>query len=221
MTTSGGASRIVLPWVSLASTPRSIRSQADLRPVPQRRVDVDAGPQAQPADRGDAGADELGEPAVQVRAESRARAPARSPVASSPTTVRPTAQASGLPPKVEPCWPGWSTPSTSPVGHHGGDRHDAAAEGLAEQVDVGDDAGVLAGQGRAGPRPRPDWISSAISSTSRRVQSVADRGQVAGGRDDHAGLALDRLEQHGHGVVVDRGLERGGVAVRARCGSPG
>ena len=29
------------------------------------------------------------------------------------SAARATAQASGLPPKVEPCWPGFSTPSTS------------------------------------------------------------------------------------------------------------
>ena len=63
-------------------------------------------------------------------------------------------------------------------------------------------------------RPRPDWISSAMSSTPRSVQSSRARAQVAVGRDDHAGLALDRLDEERHRVVVDRGLERVRVAVR-------
>ena len=42
----------------------------------------------------------------------------------------------------------------------------------------------------------------------------ADLGEEAVGRDDHAALALDRLEQDGDRVVVDRRRERLGVAVR-------
>ena len=38
-----------------------------------------------------------------------------SPVPSMATTSRPTAQASGLPPNVDPCCPGCSTPSTGQV----------------------------------------------------------------------------------------------------------
>ena len=43
----------------------------------------------------------------------RAGAGLGSPVSSRSITARPTAQASGLPPNVEPCVPGVSTPSTS------------------------------------------------------------------------------------------------------------
>ena len=39
------------------------------------------------------------------------------------------------------------------------------------------------------------------------VAELAGAAQVAVGRDDHAGLALDRLDQEGDGVVVERGLE--------------
>ena len=63
-------------------------------------------------------------------------------------------------------------------------------------------------------RARPDWISSATISTCCSRHSVAHAAQVALGRDDHAGLALHRLEQHGHGGVVDRRTQRVDVAVR-------
>ena len=41
--------------------------------------------------------------------------------------------------------------------------------------------------------------------------------QVAGRRHDHAGFALHRLDQDGHGRLVDRRGERVGVAVRHRA----
>ena len=63
-------------------------------------------------------------------------------------------------------------------------------------------------------RPRPDWISSAISSTFASVQSARAPLEVAVGRDDHAGLALDRLDQERDRVVVERRLERLEVAER-------
>jgi hypothetical protein len=43
---------------------------------------------------------------------------------------------------------------------------------------------------------------------------VACRAQVAVRRDDHAALAMDRLDQHGRGPVVDRCAQGIGVAVR-------
>ena len=52
-----------------------------------------------------------------------------------------------------------------------------------------------------------------MNSTPVRVAELADPGQVAVGRHDDAGLALDRLEQHGDGVRRDRGRERVEVAV--------
>ena len=48
--------------------------------------------------------------------------------------------------------------------------------------------------------------------TPLRVQMSRTRAEVAGRRDDHAGLALDRLDEEGDGVGADRRLEGGGVA---------
>lgn len=47
------------------------------------------------------------------------------------------------------------------------------------------------------------------------------RGPGAGsrGRNDDPGLTLDRLEQHGNGVLVDRGRQRVGVAEGHRAES--
>ena len=55
-------------------------------------------------------------------------------------------------------------------GHHRRDRDDPTAERLAQHVDVGDDALEVAGEGRP-VRPSPDWISSAMNSTSFAVHS--------------------------------------------------
>ena len=117
--------------------------------------------------------------------------------------------------------PGCSTPSTSRAADDRGDRHDAAAERLAEDV------ACRARRPRARRRtcrpvrPSPDWISSAMNSTSRSVHSSRDGRQVARRRHDHAGLALDRLEQHRDRGLVDRRGQRVGVAVRHDRGSPG
>ena len=49
-------------------------------------------------------------------------------------------------------------------------------------------------------RPRPDWISSKINSTPSSSHTLRNPVEVPGGRDDHAGLALDRLDQYGQHV---------------------
>ena len=92
------------------------------------------------------------------------------------------------------------------------DGDDAAAERLAEQVEVGHDPDEVAGEGRAGAaEARLDLVGD--------EQHVAlgadrpDRRKVVGRRHEDAGLALDGFDQHGHGVVVDRVGERRGVAV--------
>ena len=60
--------------------------------------------------------------------------------------------------------------------------------------------------GLTGSRPRPGARS--------RGAERAGAGDIAGRRDDHAGLALDRLDQERDRVVVERRLERLEVPVR-------
>ena len=81
-TTIGGASRMVEPCVSLASTPRAHERLAHLAAGAERRVDVDAGPEPGAAHRDDAVADERLEAGrAGARRASRARS-CSSPVAS-------------------------------------------------------------------------------------------------------------------------------------------
>ena len=127
-------------------------------------------------------------------AELPGPAPGTRRCAASRRPPAPTAQASGLPPNVEPCCPGCSTPSTGRA-TTGGDRHDAAAEGLAEQVHVGDHVLVLAGERVAGAAQAGlDLVGDHQDAV--RGAELPEPGQVARRRHDHPGLALDRLEQH-------------------------
>jgi hypothetical protein len=84
--------------------------------------------------------------------------------------------------------------------HHGRHRVAAARQRLAEHVQVGPHPLVVAGEGAAGA-PSPVWISSARTGRSPRAQLVR-AAQPAVGRDEDAGLALDRLREHGAGVGV-------------------
>ena len=95
-------------------------------------------------------------------------------------TSRPTAQASGLPPKVDPCCPGLSTPST--------DREDTIADtgtipppsALPSRYASGTTSSSE--QANVDPtRPRPDWISSAISSAPADVHSDRTPARNPGG----------------------------------------
>ena len=129
------------------------------------------------------------------------------------SAMRATAQPSGLPPKVLPCSPGFSTPSTSLFESTARDRIEAAGQRLADQGQVGLDALVLLGQQLAGAaeagldlvEDQDDVVAGA---------ELARGAQIAGRRDDHARLALDRLDQEGDGVGADGRLQRGGVAER-------
>ena len=122
---------------------------------------------------------------------------------STRSASRATAQASGLPPKVEPCSPGFSTPSTSRFASMADTGVEAAAERLADQRDVGLDAFVLLGEQRAGAaEPGLDLVQYHQHVVVRAKPSHAPK--IALGRDHHAGLALDRLRQHRHGVGPDR-----------------
>ena len=163
-------------------------------------------------------ADEAPEPVVQVRAEHRARAPGARP---SRACARPRGRRrprAGCRRRSSRARPGWSTPSTSrsPTTAETGTMPPPSA--LPSRYRSGTTP-TRSHANVAPTRPSPDWISSAMNSTLRSRVSARTRGQEVGGRHDDAGLALDRLDEHRDGVLVDRGLERGGVAVRHRCGS--
>ena len=87
------------------------------------------------------------------------------------------------------------------VGRDRRDRVETAAQCLAEHVDVGHHALVVAGEGAAGPsQTRLDLVGD-----HEHAALAADRPHVAQEafrRDDHATLALDRLEQHRDGPVT-------------------
>jgi hypothetical protein len=98
-------------------------------------------------------------------------------------------------------------PRTCAIGDDGGQRHDPATERLAEDVHVGDDALVLACERRAGPpETRLDLVGH--QQDAALGAELAGRTEVPLGRHDHAGLALDRLDEERDRVVVDRGAQR-------------
>ena len=78
-------------------------------------------------------------------------------------TARPAAQATGLPPKVVPCWPGFSRSAARAEGDGGADRQ-PAAEALGEGDDVGLDALRAWCSNQWPVRPMPVWTSSRTSS---------------------------------------------------------
>ena len=99
------------------------------------------------------------------------------------------------------------------IGNDGGDRHDAAAQRLAQQVDVSRHVLVLAGERAAGAsEPGLDLVGD--EQHPMLAGQLAYPGQVARRRDPYAGLALDRLQQHGDDVVGDRVAERCQIPVR-------
>ena len=153
------------------------------------------------------------------RRESKNRAPSTvafrssDPSASSSSTSSATAQASGLPPKVLPCCPGLNRPRTSsePTTAETGTMR--AAQRLAEQQQVRFDLLVIAREhAPRAPEPRLDLVGD--HEHVRTGTQLPSPAQIAGRRDDHAGLALDRLDEKGHRLVVQRSLERRQVAER-------
>ena len=94
---------------------------------------------------------------------------------------------------------------------HGGDGIEAAGERLADDQDVGRDLLVLVGEELAGAaKAGLDLVEH-----KENVVLAADGGdlaEVAGGRNDDAGLALDGLDEEGAGVGRDGGAQRLGVA---------
>jgi len=98
------------------------------------------------------------------------------------------------------------------VGEHAGDRVEAARERLADDRDVRPDSLVLVGEELAGAAE----AGLDLVADEQRVAlagQIAQRRQVALARDDHAPLTLDRLDQDGDRLLVDRRGDRVGVAV--------
>src|SRR5262249_5161491 len=122
-----------------------------------QRGELDAGPQPAPPHVAHARLGQRRQPGGPVRARLGR---ALSPVASTAITSRPTAQARGWPPNVEPCWPGRNTPrisledttadtGTMPPPSAFPSRYMSGTTSSCSQANV------------VPVRPRPDWISSA------------------------------------------------------------
>ena len=211
-TTSGGASRMRGAVGLLDQHAAGQQPLADARVRPSRPGSTST-PAHRPraAHRHEAAADQRAQPRVAAGGQL-ARPPLVAPRSpSSRTTARPDGGGQRVAAERGAVAARAQHAEHVLGGHHRRHRHDPAAERLAQHVDVGDHALEVAGERRARSVPGPDWISSATNSTSVAVHSLADAGQVAGRGHDHPGLALDRLEQHRDGVVVDRrpGARRG------------
>ena len=101
------------------------------------------------------------------------------------------------------------------VADDGREGQDAAAEGLAEQVQVGHDALAVARERLADPAEAGlDLVGDEEHVAA--LGDLAHGAEVALRRHDDAGLALHGLDQHGGGVLVDRGLDGRGVPERHR-----
>ena len=116
--------------------------------------------------------------------------------------------------------PGCSTPRTSAVGDDRRDRHDAAAERLAEHVHVGHDALVLAGEGR------PGAAQAGLDLVGERTARCCVGADPAHARRGSRPAAPARPASPWIGsistatvVVVDRGLAARPGRRRARSGS--
>ena len=186
---------------------------ADLLRRAEVGVHVDAQPQAGLADRG-------GPPGVQQRLQAGAEPLAEDAraflhLAGGQQLDHGRADGAGQRVAAErrPVLAGLEQAEDLAVRDHGRQRHDAAAERLAEHVDVGLDALAVAGERRAGAaQARLDLVGDHQHAAARG--DLTHLRQETLRRHDHAGLALDGLEQHGHGVVVDGGLDGVGVPER-------
>ncbi len=95
-------------------------------------------------------------------------------------------------------------------GEDGGDGVEAAGEGFADDADVGTDVVMLEGEELAGAAEAGlDFVAEQEDVVV--VADLAELGEVAGGRDDDAGFALDRLYENGDGVAGDGGADGFGV----------
>ena len=133
------------------------------------------------------------------------------------STASAAAAATGLPPKVVPWLPGWSSVGRVAGRQAGADR-EAAGQALGDGDDVGDavdrvgDEGVLVGEPGAGA---PDAGLDLVEPQQGAVLAgdLTRPGEVVVRGGDHARLPLERLEDDGRGLVGDGSGQRIGVAV--------
>ena len=220
--TSGGASRIVEPWVSLASTPRAAQPLAGLPAGHQRRVDVDAGPQAAAAHRDDALADQRrpgrragARPSSAERALVLAGGQQPDDRAADRAGQRVAAERRAV--LARAC----STPSTSRSATTAETGTMPPPSALPSRYTSGTTPSWS--QAKVSPvRPRPDWISSAMNSTLRSVHSSPDArpgSRPAGrARRPRPGSARAARRRCSSSIAASQRVQ---VAVRARSGSPG
>ena len=130
----------------------------------------------------------------------RAAALSTSPPSSRSIVARAAAQATGLPPYVEPCAPG--APRLEQVGP--GDHRRRAASRWRSPWPVRRMSGLTPHCSIAHivpVRPAPDWISSAIEQDPVLVADRAEALEEAVLGDDVAALALDRLDDDRRDLV--------------------
>ncbi len=107
---------------------------------------------------------------------------------------------------------GMKTPSTSLRSQHGRDRIEAAGERLADDHHVGRDAFVHVGEELAGAAEAGlDFVGHEAGRRFCGRWPTASFEETRG-RNDDAGLALNRLDQEGAGVGRDGCAQRVGVA---------
>ena len=208
--TSGGASRIRSGVGLLMMKPCLERGGDDLG---RRRPSARSRPISRPSPRTSVTRGSAASP-------SRSCWPSTVTCSSRPSasmvsmTASAAAQATGLPPKVVPWLPGCEqrrrprrAPMQAPIGK-------PPARPLATVTMSGVDA--RRSRGRTSARCGRCRSAPRRARAARRARVAISPGgrEVALGRHDDAGLALDRLEQHRGGLVGDGRGERVGVAVR-------
>src|SRR4029453_2278332 len=93
------------------------------------------------------------------------------------------------------------------ISNHRGQRHDATAQRLAQQVDISRDVLMLQGECAAGsPQPRLDLVGN--EQHPMLASQLPRPGHIACWRDAYARLALDRLQQECDNIISERLPER-------------
>ena len=189
-------------------------SQAELFTAAECRVDVDAGPQSASAYREHTVADQRSQPPMQARSQPRCAA---LEFTASQHRYHGAAdrRRKWVAAERRAVLAGMQHPENVAIGHHGGQRNHAAAQCLAEQIHVGHHIPVVAGEGSAGAGQAGLNLIGDHQHVAGRAEFAHCR-QIVVRRHDHPGLALDRLEQHRDGVLVDRVGQCVGVTERHR-----